>query len=491
MVRSLGASVVSPYSVDRVRTGAEPARVEAVSVGAAGEDAAVVSSRGRAIAFAVVSFASALTGVIGSPVAHAAGQHGASVSATVVKDTGSMPGARGMSSDTAAVRAQKDALVDRMLGRGRAGECVTDAMRRGVRDEMRVLPVDVLKVLDKNGTAVAVLCDTESIADVDVVKDVDLATRYSDAKALRAAAEKAMKAVEGRFAPRIQALEEELSGLGSAELEAEEMGGRRTEALMQLEERRDAAMAQAIDDATGGAVELYTPRGQAEDDQVVDLDSMLALINPTTVNELARLHGAKTPDEVARFTGLVRELNGARLTEAQARYAEESQEPLARDVDDRRFYAAEDRILIPAYHHEQGRVLSSHDVHSKDAWDHGGVLGQYWYQPGRNTVVVREEALGQYVLLHELGHAYEDAVQDLDGAAYRRFKSQRDAAYERLSEAPYDAFSEYALRSPPEMVAESFAVTFADDPAALREGDPDWARAFDGFIRDAGRISRR
>jgi len=503
MIRPMSTAVVSPYAPP-ARPSERSLPLDTVTLSGWPVEEPAPLSRHRALGFALVSFVTTLMGMAAPPLAHAAatqsqagiglgpfqpqrarpaalGENG-TIEPTTKAQQPTRPGPATPPADTLTVAQQKNVLIDRMLARGHQGRCLTPKARQGVRDELKVLPRDVLGALDRNGTAVAVLCEGETPMDAGVIKDVDLDAAYRDAARLKAAADGAVQRVEKRFEKRIDALEREQEapeGVGSAEGET---GMHR---IQELEARREQAIAEALDEATGGAVELFTPRSL--DDPA---EEAMAAIRPMSLNDLARAHGATTPQEVSRFTGLVRALNGGRLAEAQRRYAEESQEKLRADGDDRRFYPVEDRILIPAYHHEGGRVLSSHDVHSLDGWDGGDVLGQYWYQPGRNTVVVREDQLGNFVLVHELGHAYEDAAQDLDPAGYQRFRAQRDAAFERLTESPENAFSDYALANPAEFVAESFATKFADDPAVLRESDPAWARVFDGFIHRAGALKQ-
>lgn len=498
----LGPSVVSPYlasdpatripvqrpvdvpgaslSADQVMLTTGPCGVEAA-------DAPAGQSR-WSLLIACVATACSLIGP--SPLAAAPVQ--ASVGVSLAGGASEAASPSRLATATRATRSQ-DAVIEHMLSPLPGHAPLPEGIRQQVAATLRTVPPEVLRVLDANGTRITMVAEGESPLEAGIVGPIDLQQAYADPAALAERAQQALSKVDAAFAKRIAAQEsrvraaekkEKASGRTGFDAESKRLD------LLSLRSDRDATARRAVQEATDGLVDPAT-QGTAGFLPGAGGNDLL-----TTLREMARAHGAVAPGEAEEFIGVVQRLNGERVSQAQVDYqkvapAGSQAGPAA--FEDRPFLANAANILVPAYEYHRPSdapeakpiLLRTHDAQSVTAWHDGGVVGQCFYQDHRQTVAMGARAFNgrenaPHVLLHELGHAFEDAARRQGGPAYEQFRQERDQAFSRLEANPRHPFAfAHSGSSATEMTAETFAVTTEKSDAALRKADPKWVQAFE------------
>jgi hypothetical protein len=320
--------------------------------------------------------------------------------------------------------------------------------------------------------------------DVGLVKPVDL--HAFDAPApLVSKAREAMERTDRIFHDRLQALQSRVSGLEAHEGdEPSPTLVRARRDLARVEAERDLVMRSAVQQATDNLLEP----AMAED--AIEM-GRLARVSPVTLRDLAENHDAKGEAEVREYAALVGRINGDRVQKAEKMYGvdEHDKPPLERSM-----MAYEARMLVPALKYVGGQPLYSHDVEAVEAWRDNQVLGQYYYRGNVNTVLVAESALGQAdhdALLHEMGHAFEDAKATLEPASFPAYLEQRDAAFARLEASTTHPYHDaHAGEAPNEMAAQTFADLNDHKDGPLLGADPAWIHAFEAWQRYPPRALR-
>lgn len=387
--------------------------------------------------------------------------------------------------------ASRDALVERLLSPRPGQAPLPGEIHRQFAATLRQIPTDVLRVLDANGTRVAVIAEGESPLQAGIVAPIELDAAYANPEALAQKAHQAIRAVDAAYAKKTQDLEarvrvaekkEKASGRMSMDAESLRLD------LLSLRSERDSMARRAVQEATDGLVDPATMETAGF------LPGVGGTELATTLREMARAHRATGAGEAEEFIALVQRLNGSRLSEAQADYPAKAGAPASGTaVEDLPFLANKADILVPAYEYHRpmdaadgpAMILRTHDAVSDVAWRDGGVLGQYFYQDHRQTVAVSMQAFNgrenaSHALLHEMGHAFEDAARRQGTPAYAQFRQERDQAFARIEGNPRHPFAfRHEGSSPAEMTAETFAVTTEKGGAALRKADPAWVRAFE------------
>lgn len=392
---------------------------------------------------------------------------------------------------TALEAPSRDAAIDGMLDRGRPG--VSESVRAQARAQLRGVPLNVLNVLEKSDVRVVVLHEGESLADVGAVRTLDLDREYGDGSALRTTVEHTRDRVDATWVPKIKTLQQALMTASPADVAA------RDEIVSDLEiarSDRNESLYKAVYDASGGRLDQQD--GMAATAEALGLDAA----GPLSLLDVARIHGARTPQEVDRFVRLLRAVNGdARLEMAQRKYAAESETPVhpAGDIATRPMRLWREGIVVPSYEHvrgPQGRsaVVSGTDAISLRQWNAGDIEGQYFYEGKINTLVVHERNMSakgerNHVLLHELGHAYEDAISEQAPVHFGEWRARRDADFDRLQRTEGRFPSEYASRSASELSAETFVKRF-DDPHRSRTADGRWEKTYDELLNAGKRLDR-
>ncbi|MBM3464675.1 MAG: hypothetical protein FJX76_21470 [Armatimonadetes bacterium] len=377
---------------------------------------------------------------------------------------------------TTTTTATRDALIEEMLRLRPAGRQPSQSSLEQARATLRTVPADVLRTLAANGTHVVILQPGQSLLEAGVVHPVDLG-RYADAAALGERARVARVRVEAHYGPRIADLEARVDAAGMAD--SEDFQYAQVD-LADARAERDALARRAMHEATDGLVDPALAEAGG------GMFGHMADVMPVTLRELAKEAGAQTPEQQREFIDIVQRLNGGRIARAESLYGRAQSGPR----QDRRLMAREAGLLVPAYVYQDGQRLSVHDAGAVDAWIEQAARAQYFYPGAVNTVVVRADALGPQedghdVLLHELGHAYEDAVATLAPHRFAAYRAERDAAFMRLRDNPDHPYHlDHAGSSPSEMAAETFSDSLRGNTRALRGADPRWMDSFEAYRND-------
>lgn len=445
--------------------------------------------RGAAAALAAFSLATSLLAASPASAATVVAPPASAITQTVPSDCPTPPASLGQRD----LRAWKEGVADRMLARAAHGRPVSAAVTRRVRADVSLLPAEVVGLLARNGTGIAVLGPHESLTDTGVVRRLDPTRDFSDVAALKARVDEALRMSDAEYATRIEAVEKALAPLQDLVFtETSDMGpfARRdelTRQLNQLRGERVGSFERRVRELTDGRVEEHQVIDLGDDEQS-PLATPIAARFPVSLEALATLHGARTPQERDQIKALVRALNGDRLRAAQDELDGGRDNGADAPTDDERpFMARESRIVVPALYfvREGGNdqaapvALSGHDASSIGVWKHALARGQYFGAGNLNTVVVAESELGKRpegrsVLVHELGHAFEDALQQREPAAYEQYVTARDDSFRRLGEGLDGFVSEYAASNPNEMAADTFGFLYSGKKSSLDKVDAAW-----------------
>jgi hypothetical protein len=412
-----------------------------------------------------------------------------------------------------AERREKNALVDEMVGRSSINRSLSPKTMQKLRDDLSVLPVDVLRAINANQTRIVVLREGQSLIDAGVIAPIDMRPEYGDVRALRNVVDESLREVEGKYDAKIAQLDRDIarasaaykkSGSDKDYLAMSELQSRR----LATELAKNEAFYINVYEKTGGRVEKHMVLSGDPSDTF--FGRPLSLIE-VSLDEIADLHGARTPEEKKEFISLIRALNGGRLTAAQDRFKAEYEkfypdvppyETLSETA--RPFLARDERIVVPSYYYyrsdagsaKPAALFSTHDFLANNYWKSGLVSGQYFYQGDINTIVVPEKGIGtrkdgRSSVVHEAGHAYQDALMQLDPASGDNACRSVNAAFERMGAEDGKGFpSGYASTNPSELFAESFAVRFGEKPDALRKLNPKWAQSFESITGASSSVAK-
>lgn len=431
-------------------------------------------------------------------------------------------------------RQTRDALVDAMIVRD-AAVGVPDARDvQHLKDALSGVDTEVLAYARANGTRWVIVKEGQQLSDAGVLRPRDPSVALSQARAAsgtaNAALQQAQAAFDGRLAAvtasltSLDALPQEMGGPGPgpALSRADEAGLARINGLYTdlrgLQGQRKALTTTLLEQRTNERVKIYNPsEGVAGNGSLYQ--GLVSGAAPHSPEQMARMHGAKTPEEVASFVDAVELLNRDRLPalRQQSRQLLESrastagspaQQQAAREILAQGDTALpiehqSSMILVPnLYYYRPANqpdaapvVVDYHDYASLQQWNDGNgaikhadgkvwtVSGEHFDREGMNTIVLRDTALTPACAVHELGHAVE-AIISRTGAPFANALSERkEAAFARPG--PQGYVTDYAATSSSENLSEGFALHY-NDPRRLQTRDPQLSRLIESqvaFIR--------
>lgn len=374
---------------------------------------------------------------------------------------------------------EREVLTDSLLRRGYRNRPIPPGVRQQVQRDLGSVAPEILRTLDASRVGVVVLAKGQTPEDVGVIRSTTVQGYMGDLKALRSTVDRIRAGGDPAVKAEIADLQARVTGEDYDE-ESAMLRGRLAELKSQ---RADEFFTRVMDETSGRAI-ARTPL--PEEGFFTD---MRAGIEALTVRELAEEHGARTPEQVATFARLLKDLNGPALEQAQRAFAEAQGTEGGGELD-RPFQPYLEGIVMPGIHFQKDRVVSAHDAVAQATWKVDPPRGQYFYEGGVNTVVLSHDALsrpeeGRSVVVHELGHALEDALQEQSPKAFQSYRAGRDAAWKRLSESG-NFPTDYSGASPQEMAADSFAADGSGQRARLKSADARWDREF-GRMLDTAR----
>lgn len=253
---------------------------------------------------------------------------------------------------------------------------------------------------------------------------------------------------------------------------------------------------------------------------------------PASLHQMALVHGAKSPEDIQEFTGLVRAINGPKVDQA-------IQETVDRMVDMKRAtsswnqkpFTPQDEaalraslsknpqmvpinhrdlnVLVPDLFYKQvnGQTfrLDGHDRGSLESWsgqadakgelqidgkingENNGVRGQYFYKDDVKRILMRSSEVGKRTPIHELGHALDHLLEKRDPQFYAAWKAEVQKDYDAMMKNVYgpeggtQPITEYAETNVGEYIAEGFA-HFHLSPDEFKAKDPKFYGAIDRFL---------
>lgn len=350
---------------------------------------------------------------------------------------------------------QKSAVIDRLLAPRANAAPPPDAVRIMVHARLSVLPLRVLQAVLDNGARIAAVMPGQTLADVGVLEPRDVDAAFLDLATLKGAAAHAFSAADARYGGQI------------ADAPA------RSEARANLVVERGNEAWRHIWAVTGGRLDRPFANVGAFG---ADYDKLFR--EPTTLERIAELHGCVTSEEKRRYVGQLIALNRELLP----------QQPAAVPVERRPFVVGDSDFVAPSYHlfrrspQDAPIAYNGHDYGSLLNWKAGLTRAQYWFAPEHRTLVLdgvqmmTPNAEGIDPVVHEFGHAYEDALCAQDTAFYADFSTQWQDTYDRHARGEGKFPTQYSAYSPEEYFADEFALRMDPRHAAA---DPEGSRLMD------------
>ncbi len=226
-------------------------------------------------------------------------------------------------------------------------------------------------------------------------------------------------------------------------------------------------------------------------------DSLLTR-GAVTLEGMAVVHGARTPEEKRTFIELVEALNGDRLKAAQ----QETLDQIGTNLDAFPAYreklladkgahpeqipidSLKHTILLPDLYFHEGKVLDRYDFDAVQMW-HGeqgrvvdrhvdpdamGANGELFPYGGVNRILIRERCLnGDRTAIHEFAHGLDFLLEKKVPDWYRGWKDQLKGALARARQN--DTITSYAKANDREYLAEGVAFYYLQREA-LKKSDP-------------------
>lgn len=243
---------------------------------------------------------------------------------------------------------------------------------------------------------------------------------------------------------------------------------------------------------------------------------------PHSIQAMAAIHGAKTPEQVKEFTDLVKAINGDAYTQAVAEMAERmtdfqrmganlSQRPfneaefkakLIKNADMLPIDHRQKNLLVPDLYYTSAGKLDNHDRASLESWtgtrdlkgelrtdgkinaDSNSIRGEYFKN---KHILVRQADLAKRAPIHELGHAMEDLLQQKDPQFYQGWKVDVQKNYDHMMKNVYapeggtEPITPYAETNVGEYIAEGFA-HYHLSPDEFQAKDPKFYQSIDRFV---------
>jgi hypothetical protein len=426
-------------------------------------------------------------------------------------------------------RLDKNALIESMITKdSRIGE-PTPAEVQALKKTLSKVDGHVLEYAKEHGTSFLVVHSGQNLMATGLIEEQQPAGVCDRALAQGGTAREALQSVERMYSARLEdvkaqlakmnALPEEMGGPGPAAAlsrasaeEAEKISDFYA-SLRSLQGDQRREMSARLEEKTGNLVKIFN----AAEGMPIESSAFegLALANrPLTLEEMAIVHGAATPEEIARFTSTTESLNGGKIETLRKEAVGKIEASLRSQRDPVKFrqqyqlleqYRANpasipidhinNQILVPNLYHYRaggrGVAVNLHDFSTLNNWNDSsgrikpgsgrdggrkGVMAQHIAKDGTNTIIIRSTALTDRSAIHELGHAIENILRTTSPGFSAELSAARDLAYSHLAEhkdGPYHpAITDYAAVSATENLAEGFSMYFTD-AKLLKQKDPE------------------
>ncbi len=418
--------------------------------------------------------------------------------------------------------AERDQLINGMLDTSGPGK-PSQAEAGSLRSSLGAVDTNVLRFASDSGLKIGVLNPGDEMFQAGVLRRQDPKAIAARGPEMQAFAQKLDGQLDQKYGNRLEALKKEVAalpappmmgfGLSPAQPDQHaEKRGQLWKEIQEVEGQRGKELGEAAEKSGLPVKPFVIPTDSKQlfgspDSQQAAL--MMATM-PMSTSGMAAFHGAKTPEQVKEFHGLLESINGPRLQAARedalggirqaaagAKTPEEKAHfeqmlkgaqanPGSIPLDYRKH-----NLLVPDMHYvtdDKGKTTTV-DLHDKmtlmdwagqgtrtlkafdkDNLDGSAIDGQYFSRGGMNKMVVRDRALGS-APVHELGHAIDFQMEKKDPQFYQGWKARLEAAHAKTEGLQGKTVSEYAKTNPREYIAEGFA-HYYEDPKALKAADP-------------------
>lgn len=447
--------------------------------------------------------------------------------------------------EKSAAGAQKDKIIDSMISRDtKIGAPDAKAVEE-LRGTLSKVDTEVLRYNQENGTRFVIVKEGQDLMDTGVIRKQDAAAINAQAPELGKKGQAVLNGAEGEYGPKIKELEDQIArspmkkddspfafamnGNGMVPENPEEHGRLQKELLdMRGKEREKAA--DQLEKEAGDKVKIFSAAdGMKMGGGMMGAMGMLMVSQmPLSTDDMARTHGAKTPEEMKQFTDSVEKLNGDRLPKlrqefitqqeqviagmtdpAQKKQALEQLEKMEQNPGTIPIDHAKNMVLVPnTYYYRPGdkpdaapTVVDTHDYVSLRNWsDETGkiekegdssTLGQHFYKDGLNTIVIRDTALGDRSPIHEMGHSTDSILRKKSPGFAAELDTMGQTAFSNISilgqgENKHESVTSYAGTNKNENMAEGFGLYYFD-PKRLQAKDPELYAIIQkevGFIKE-------
>lgn len=263
--------------------------------------------------------------------------------------------------------------------------------------------------------------------------------------------------------------------------------------------------------------------------------NMLNIINqqndmPASLQQMAMVHGAKSPEEIQEFISIVKAINGDRIDQAvnQAVANFTSIKQMGMTLNNKPFDAEKFKagllkhpdqlpldhnamsILVPDMFYKQvdGQTvrLDGHDRGAIESWsgefnakgeleingkinsDKNSIRGEYFYNDEINRILLRTTETGSRAPIHELGHALDHLLRKKDPKFYASWKADVQKDYDAMMSNLYSGpdgtkpITDYATTNVGEYIAEGFA-HYHLTPDEFKAKDPKFYAHIDSFVK--------
>jgi hypothetical protein len=258
-----------------------------------------------------------------------------------------------------------------------------------------------------------------------------------------------------------------------------------------------------INKKTGDKVKAFDPRDYYKDKAVGGKQTKPGKDSPKeySVEQLAKMHGNKNPEDIKKFKEKVHGLNGGKLKKQQEEKAAQMKKEGkdVKDLDKIPINMIDKPVLVPNSHKytnkagetkevggDTRRKLQEFDKPVKQGFhaaaNDSNIKGAYFFDDNAKTIVLREEYLTEGTPIHEMGHAFEHALERTNPQLFQQHMQMRDALYDKFKKAGSGFITNYASTMPEEFMAESMEAYFTN-PEELYRKSPEAYQMIESMIR--------
>ncbi|MEW6277802.1 MAG: zinc-dependent peptidase [Candidatus Eremiobacterota bacterium] len=209
-----------------------------------------------------------------------------------------------------------------------------------------------------------------------------------------------------------------------------------------------------------------------------------------TLEQMAAVHGARTPAETSLFCELVEAINGPRLPAGR----DVPLDPLAQTVllPELYFFGPErDRKLLDAYDFDAVRMWQGQEGKVVDRHadpDEMGANGELFPFGGVNRILIRDRCLsGDRTAIHELAHGLDFLLESRQPEWYAGWRDRLERAHAATQQDARKAVTSYARANRREYLAEGMAFYFLE-PNRLSSTDPELYSLVEEMLAAANRL---